>query len=314
MKYAFLLTIWFSSIISLCGQSFSGEIASEIRIIPKMEGLNADSILSEKFGTHTTYLITDGYYKSTYFRQDKMTYSYTYQKGLNKMFDEQAETDYVTYRDSRKDSSTDIEWQIYPDRTTTILGYECFMAKTVYETHTAYNFYAKDLRVNYEDFVGHNLANWYNRLKQLDGAMLMKVVSEYPQYTQITEATQVNVRDVALSEFDLPGDKPVYASFQALEELVDVAQPAPEVINCYRIKSADAPRPHDGEKQYTYYLSLVVMEDGSISHAESLYEDEHGLHEIAMDIILNCGFEMIPGKINGKPVSSEAIIPLVFIL
>lgn len=314
MKRILVIIVWLVGTTSLSAQNFSGEIIKQTTIMAKQEGLDTDSILNAKLGDTSVYLITDGYYKSVYQKNGKMTYGYTYRKGENKMFDEDAELPYITYRDARKSSGPMADWQVFADSTITVLGYECFLVKQEYETHTSYSYYTNELKVRYDNFEGHQVADWYNRLKDLDGAQLLKVVSEYPEYTEISEATRVDVRAVEISEFDLPINKPVFASYQALDENVGMGEVTQELATCYNSKVTEASNTDSPTTKYTVYIRVVVSENGSLNLAKATEEDEHGFYKVALDIVENCGLQLTPGKIDGKAVSSETFFPIEFTL
>ena len=296
---------------ALFGQNFSGEITRDIRIIPKAEGLDADSILALEPGERTTYLITDGFYKSSYLRNGEITYSYTYRKGEYKMYDYDAEQDYITWRDSRIANDTIYQDVIYKDSIKVVKGYECFLVKTDRGDYVSYNYYAKDLRVKYDNFQGHAVGNWYNNLVALDGAQLLLGIEEHKTYTKIVETVKLDKRRVKKKEFNLP-DKPVYASYQALDELVNMNPPSQEVIQCYGsiIQSYSKKLPRGNE--YTVYLSLVVKEDGTVDYVKPVEKDKWGLYEGALSIINTCNLPLIPGKKDGAPIASETYFPVKF--
>ncbi len=312
MKRIIVSILWFVSATSLFAQNFSGEITKKTTIIAKQEGLDTDSILNEKFGDISVYLITDGYYKSSYLKNGKMTYGYTYHMGEDKMFDDNAEEPYITYRDARKPYSTEVNRQVLRDSTIEVLGYTCFLVKVEYDDRTAYNYYSDELKVKYENFQGHAIANWYEELKELDGAQLLKVVLEYPAYTEVSEAITVDIRDVAISEFDLPKEKPVFASYQALDEQVSMEEVTTAMATCYneKINAVSSSKPDASE--YTAYISLIVKENGSMEYLKAVEEDANGFHKVALDIVQNCGLKLVPGKIDGKVVASQTYFPVTF--
>ncbi|GAB5527844.1 MAG: hypothetical protein Roseis2KO_57160 [Roseivirga sp.] len=312
MKRIIVSILWLVSATSLFAQNFSGEITKKTTIIARQEGLDTDSILNEKFGDTSVYLITDGYYKSSYLKNGEMTYGYTYHKGEDKIFDENAEDPYITYRDVRKPNSTESNRQVFRDSTIEVMGYKCFLVKSEYEDHTTHSYYTDELKVKYDNFEGHTIANWYEHLKELDGAQLLKVVSEYASYTEVSEAIKVDVRDVAISEFDLPNDKPVVASYQALDEEVGMKEVTTAMATCYNEKISAVSSSKPDATENTVYISLIVTEDGSMEYLKAVEEDANGFHKVALDIVQNCGLKLVPGKIDGKAVASQTYFPITF--
>lgn len=312
MRIILMTVLCAVSTLSVFPQRFSGEITKKTTIIAKQEGLDTDSVLNALPGDISVYLITDGYYKSTYLKNGKVTYNYTYHKGEDKMYDENAEDDYITYRDARKPNISEVQRQIFRDSIIMVMGYKCFLVKTEYEEYTAYSYYTDELKVKYDNFAGHAVANWYEDLKELDGAQLLKVVSEYPDYTEIAEAINVDVREVSISEFDLPKGKPVFASYQALDEQVEMGDISASLALCYnkKIRSVSSSAPN--AVSYTVYIRLIVKIDGSFEFLKPIEEDEQVFHKVALDIVQNCGIKLLAGKIDGKAVSSETYFPVEF--
>ncbi len=182
MKKTVLVTTLLLWSLTTFSQDFSGKITKKVRYLPKIESLSLDSLKESGFGNISTYLIKDGFYQSSYYKNGLTTYSYTYQKGKQKMYDEDFGSQYITWRDASKPSDNMQPQEIFRDSVQTVFGYECFLVKTVYEGYTNYSYFASDLRVKYENFKGHKVANWYNELKELDGAQLLKTINDYPTH------------------------------------------------------------------------------------------------------------------------------------
>ena len=79
-------------------QGFSGEIVYKLSYIPKNDSIDVEKLIDEQLGTSSSYLITDSYYKSTYYKNNKPTYSYTYHGDTKRMYDDYADGAYITYR------------------------------------------------------------------------------------------------------------------------------------------------------------------------------------------------------------------------
>jgi hypothetical protein len=116
-------------------QFFSGELSYKKKIIAKTSKFNVDSAMSADLGPEMTYLITRHFYKSIYFKNGKEAYSYTYHDDTKRMYDEYAEKDYITYRDSRKGNTSIIRSRVYQDSIRQVAGHSCFMTEAIYENY-----------------------------------------------------------------------------------------------------------------------------------------------------------------------------------
>lgn len=306
-----LIPLIFLLMLPFLGQTqyFSGEITYEITYIPKSDSLNIEEIRDNDHGNVSTYLITSKHYKSTYYKEGNYTYSYTYDDSTKRMFDDYVTNFYVTFRDSRRSNGEYTKPAVYKDSLQTVLGRKSYLVVKESVRGKTRSYYSDDLKVNYADFKGHKVGNWYQELKAVDGAISLKSITEFPDYYEVRQAVKIDEREVEEREFKLP-NKPVAASFSALDQKIEMNQPTEEVINCYREKVGAISKPEG--KEYTVYLKFLVKKDGEIEFIEPVEEDESGFYKTAVDIILYCGIEFIPGKIDGVNVDAQMYFPIVF--
>ncbi|WP_281541581.1 hypothetical protein [Maribacter aestuarii] len=308
MKKLLILTI----VIPFFGhtQYFSGEITYEIKIIPKSDTVNLKKVVEMKHGTTASYLITARHYKSTYFKDGKYNYSYTYDDETKRMYDDYWDKPYVTFRDSRKGNFEYSGSKILKDSTAIILGHDCYLVVTESEYGTSKTYYSDEIKVDYTDFEGHKVGNWYNKLKEVNGAITLKTITEHESYFEIQEAIKIYQRKVKNKEFELP-KKPIAASYTALDKQIEMQQVSQEQIQCYQLK-VGAVSNQEGEK-VTSYVSFLLQNDGEIRFVEPYEEDKDELYKVAIDIINSCGFKFIPGMIAGEPVDSQVYFPVEFL-
>ena len=297
----------------LYAQYFTGEVVYSIKTIPR-PGVNADSLVHSQPGDTSVYLIGDRHYKSSYFRDGKPTYSYTFHDETKRMYDEEEGKPYITWRDSRKGDHTMVRSTIYKDSSTVILGHPCYMVEYIYRDHVSKTYYTDNIRINYEAFKGHEVGNWYQIMKEVNGSFGMRTVTIYPTHTEVQEVTEMKQRDVKHGEFDLPSSKPVVASFSALDSQVEMREPTDRLINCYRYNLQKAPELHGRTKSHTVYVRFMLSDKGEIQMVSAVGNDEYGLHKLAVEIITTCGFEFTTGTIENKPVSCEVYFPIEFLL
>lgn len=290
-------------------QYFSGEITYEMTIIPKSDTVNLEEILHQKHGTTASYIIASKQYKSSYYKEDSYRYSYTYDDRSKRMFDDYSDKPYITFRDSQRANNTYYNSQIFKDSTLNILGHSCYLVITEADYGTSKTYYSDDIRVNYEDFEGHQVGNWYEKLKEVNGAIMLKSVTEHDLYYEIQEATHIEERPVNPEEFELP-EKPIAASYTALDEQVQLEKPSQDQIRCYQVKVNTVSK--EGGEKITSYVSFMLTETGELKYFEALEKDPEDLYKVALDIAENCGFQFIPGKINGEAVNSQVYMPVDF--
>jgi len=291
-------------------QYFSGEIVYDINIIPKSDTVDVKAIIDAQQGDVANYLITSKRYKSTYLKKGVYSYSYTYDDTTQRMIDDYLDRPYLTFRDARSTTIKFAGSEIHKDSTTTILGYDCYMVRSESSLGMTTTYYSDAIKVDYTDFEGHEVGNWYNKLKEVDGAITLKSITEYDNYYEVREAIKVDRRTIEDVEFELD-DKPMAASYTALDESYDLKQPTQEQIQCYQ-EQVSAASKLDGTR-YVVYVRFLLTADGTISFVEALEEDEGGLYKVAKEVVQNCGLEFIAGKIGGHSVDAEVYFPVEFL-
>lgn len=290
-------------------QFFSGEITYEKRIIPTSDSLDIDQLRDAWLGDSFNYIISNGRYKSSYYKDGILTYSYLYDNESKRMYDERADKPYITFRDSRKTSVEPDQSQIFSDSITTILGHTAYMV--AYEsTNKTKTYYSDDIRVDASQYEGHQVGNWYNKLKEVNGAISLKTIIEHEGYTEITEVIDIKNRKVSDEEFQLP-DKPIAANYTALDQPVQMDELTQEQLQCYVSKAKKVSKVN-GSK-YLSYVIFLVDKDGLVKFLEPYEKDGNEFYKTAIHIIQNCKFQFQPGQIDGQPVVSEVYLPLEFL-
>jgi hypothetical protein len=294
------------------GQYFSGEIIYNVQIIPKSDTVDIEEI-RKKVGFSTSILITSKKYKFTYYNQSgQQYYSYSYDDQISRMYNDYEDVPYITFQDSRKSNNENPKRLIHMDSTSIVLGHPCYLVTTNASYGTTKSYYSKDIKVNPEDFKEHKIGNWYNKLKEVNGSILLKSINEYETYIHVYEAIKITPKKVTTRDLAL-AKKPIVASYYDLSEEVQVEQLTPALGECYKSKALPFIN-YDG-RDFHCILKFVVQKDGQIKFVQPYQApaaSDKELYKVAIDILENCGFEFIPGKINGKPVDSEMYFPLYF--
>lgn len=305
-----LVLIFFSNVCF--GQYFSGDIHYQLKIVPKSDTMNLDSLKATLTGEIAVYTITNNYYKSVYYKNDEFVYSYTYDDVSKRMFDEDANSEYITYRDSRRYNYKYNGSRVMKDSIEKVLDYNCFMVKYDSEYGKSKSFYSDQIKVDYSAFEGHKVGNWYERLKEVNGSIMLKTITEYDDYYKIREAIKIVPRTVQKEEFSIPYDKAVIASYSALDKQVELLVPTESQVDCYMSKVQSAVKNSSLGQPITVYLKMVVTENAEIKFIQPLEEYEPNIYKAAVDILENCSLSFTPGQINNEKVSSEAYFPINF--
>ncbi|WP_127844543.1 energy transducer TonB [Psychroflexus aestuariivivens] len=311
MKIILNITILFFS-LAIYSQNFSGKIEYNTEIILKNDKVDIDSILSTKRTKKKTYLITDNFYKTSYIDKGEVKYSYSYDNISKRMYDNYADREYITYRDSRKSNYGNYSSEIFKDSTTTILDLDCFMVKHESEYGKSKSYYSDEIRVNYSSFEEHKVGNWYEKLKDLNGCLPLKTITEFEDYIQITEATKITEMELSESDFQIANNKIIVAFYTALDERVKLNKPSKSESKHYKQLINDGVKGLKLEKDYKIYVSFVLSKNGEIKYVKALKENKLGLDKIAENVIKNCELKFTPGKIDGRYVSSQAYFPVEF--
>ncbi|MEX0995924.1 MAG: hypothetical protein WDZ45_02610 [Flavobacteriaceae bacterium] len=309
MNKLYLIAFLFTT-LSTTAQYFSGEFLYKTTIVPKTNTVDVDSIVDSNYGDISSYLITEHYYKSTSFKNDQQTYSYTYHGDTKRMYDDYPEKEYITFRDSRKANYEYEEPIIYRDSTATILGYDTFMVAHPSTYGTTKSYYSNDLRVHYETFKEHAVGNWYNKLKTVNGSIPLKSITEFEEHTEIREVIKITAREVKSSEFDLPALKPLVASYWALDIQPSIPPQTEDAIACFASKMKEASQVLDPTESRRLIFTAIVNTNGTLSHITPYEKDALGLYLHGVDLLENCGLKFSPGEIDGTPVTSEIYFPL----
>lgn len=299
-------------VIPFCGygQFFTGEIKYETRIIPKSDTVDLQQIIEEEESTTSSYIINVKQYKTTQFKNGQFIYSYTYDNETKRMYDDNVDQPYLTYRDATKSNFKYDDSQMYKDSTATILGYNTYMTVLESEYGISKTYFSDELKIDYEGYEGHEVGDWYNQLKAHDGAMSLRTITEHDLYFKVTEAVKVKKRKVKAKQFKL-SDKPIAASFTALDQKVSLDQPSEEQIKCYQEKVLAASS-SEGEK-YTVYVSFLLEKDGTMKFIDTLEKGDDKLFKDAIDIVKSCGLTFTPGKIGKETVDSQVFFPIEFL-
>jgi hypothetical protein len=292
---------------------FSGKITFLRRIIPKDHRIKADSVLDSYLGDSAIYTISGPYYKSTFYRKGKETYSYFYHHPEFRFYHILKSKNYITYTDSRSPDINSLISSITPyrDSIDTVAGYQVYKVEKVYEGLSTIGWYSDQLRIDPDRFKGHSASDWHYELTQTGGAISIRSISHYEQYTEIFEAVHITRKQLNPYHFSVPKGRPIVASADALDKQVELTI-TPEIKKCYKEKSRAIPTIHAGKETYGLQVLFVVTDRGEIQHINVMSKDPYGLHKIAIEVIRGCGLKPKPGEVNGKPVSSEYMMMLGF--
>lgn len=308
------ITFYIAILLSLnCySQNFSGEIIYDFQIVPKVKSELVDSLITDSKGVKIHYLITDNFYKSTKYKNGKTIYSYTYDQVSKRMYDDYANMEYITYRDSRKSNTEYYGSEVFKDSIEVISGLRCFMVKYDAEYGKSISYYSDEVKVNYESFKDHNIGNWYESLKEVDGCISIKNITEYENYSAVRKAIDITSKELKPKDFELPNDKIIVASYLALDERAELIQPTTQQIELFQDRVQTASKKLNAGEKYLCYLRFVLTKDGEIKYLDTYKKGSNYFDKKAIEIFKECNFKFIPGVIDGRDVSSQVYFPIEF--
>lgn len=84
-----------------------------------------------------------------------------------------------------------------------VLAYACNAVVFLSESKKTTYYFSKDISINPEIFKAHRFGNWATYLKQSNGGLALKIVTEHSGYTQIIEAIKVEKKKIAQKRFEI---------------------------------------------------------------------------------------------------------------
>ncbi len=311
MKHRFLLGLLLLANLSW-SQYFSGDIHYAYSVVPTSDTIDLSALEAYYDGKIAIYTITNNYYKSVTNKKDSFVYSYTYDNLSKRMYDQYADRKYVSYRDSRKSNYEYRASEVFKDSLTTVLGYESYMVKYDADYGKSTSYYSDRIRVDYTTFEGHQVGNWYNKLKEVNGSIVLKSITEYEGYLEVMEAVKIVPRTVDKSEFTVSEDQEIVAAFSALDKKIEMEEPTQEQIDCFVGKISTAITENSIQEATTIYIKMVITDSGELKHLEPASDYDIKLIQVALDILQNCDLTFIPGQIDDQNVSAEVYFPIKF--
>lgn len=310
MKLLKLISLLLCS-FSLFGQYFEGQITYSVEYIPKNGRVNIDSIRESGYGSIKKYFIKDRHYKLTYYKESKETYTYIYQEASKRMYDIHADKNYILYRDTRNPNYNLHSSKIYKDSTKRILDFDCFMVEYDSEFGFTKTYYSDDVKINPESYRGHEIGNWYYKLKEVDGCIMLMNRTEHEDYIEIERAIEVKEFEIDSNQFTIPKNMLEVASVSAVTARAKVGSLSKQQYNCYMSK-LNSKKVKEQKEKHTTYIRLVISEKGEILFIEPYNRDEYGYYKIAMDMLENCKIPFAAGEIDSEKVTSETYFSVVF--
>lgn len=295
---------------------FSGEIHSTLNIVPTHHNVNVDSIKQALWYDEVRYFIQDSVYKSMHYKNGELIYYFLYDPSTKMMYDYNRDEPYITYRDSRINSSRSSVKKLeqFRDSSITVSGVSAYLAKTEYSGIKSDVFYAPSLKINTDLFLEHSAGGWNKTLLANGGLLPIKTIIYNSDHKEIKTAESITWGEQPLSFFKLSKDIEVFASYSALTELPEMEPPSEKQIDCYQSTASKIPDIVDGEFPVEYLFRLIITEDGSVKYPSAVNPEYVLVGKIGEQILNECGFKFQPGKINNQFVGSEITFRLPLVL
>jgi len=311
MKY-FVLLIFLLYSLNLSAQNEGWEITYKSEIIVTQDSKELQEFIEQRKGLEIKLLITDDNYKYSYIQDGIEIETQIYLRDSAKLYRNNPGKEYIAIADVRMpdilNPKSDNEIQL--NNREKIMGYDCFLLTYSDQHGTVENYYAEDVKINYANYEGHEFEGLYQRLKDVNGALPLKMKTIYFNYFETKEAVKVEKRVIKDGEFDLP-NKPLAVIIFHVDVPPDFDGSFEKQFECYKEKSKAASI--GGDQKIVVQVMFMIDKEGEIQFANIKNEnDNKKFHEVALHIVNNCGFKFKPGMVNGKKVNTEYFFPVEF--
>lgn len=258
-----------------------------------------------------SYAVHKSEYQSVSYSNGEIVETYVYDPASKKMLFSMGNRPYYLYLQTdldKFDSAVQLEFD--QNQTEEILGYSAY--KTLNPSTGEINYYAKDIQIDARNFSKHYFMQWNQILKQTNGSLPLKTITRYNGYTEIKTTIRVEPQTEEEMDFSFDERKMQVAAYNNLDEVIDFPELKGQGFWCYQAIVDKHSNRLIYEKDYQLVLRFVIHPDASITHVEIEESEYEYLNEAAKRIIKTCDLGFEPGKINGKPVSSEIYYPINF--
>lgn len=305
-----LILLFILSIFSLSQAQFSGEIVYKFEYQTQNNQAITDILEDPKIDS-VRYYINEHAYKSVSYSQGEIIEEYVYDPASKKMLFSMGNRPYYLYL------QTDLEkfkgkakLKIKRKEKEKILVYSAY--KTVNTSSGEINYYADEITIDASNFSSHYFMQWNEILKQTNGGIPLKTITQHQGYTEIKTAIKIEKLTKKQLDFSFKDNKLQVAAYNNLDEVIAYPELKDEGFWCYQeFINQHSDRLILG-KDYLIMLRFIVHADGEISHIEIEESDFEYLNDVAKKIIKSCSLGFEPGSIDGKPVSSEIFYPIHF--
>jgi hypothetical protein len=307
-----LFSILFFSLNIIFSQEFSGKITYAFSYEAKDKSVPTENLVIDTPTDSVVYTIKNGHYKSERYFEGKLIEYYTYSTSDKKMYYTTEDRDYFIYffpHDQKYASKVYSEVHEGYDE---ILGYSTYKSTDIVAGSEHLNFYSSAIYVEPASFEGHLFGAWYELLKNNDGAIPLRTVTNNYDHYEIKSAIQITPLELSKKDFELDKNTEVVASRESLDILAEANEPDQATYFCYMAKVEEIAGKMIEGKNYNYVLRMVVDEGGNPTHIKAINSDYLGFEKVAEQIINECGFKFTPGQINNQYQKAEIFMPLGF--
>jgi len=179
---------------------FEGKITYKYTFLDPKTGKDITNQYTETIGTKQVYFVDEYHYKSIN-DWGKLTQLYDAESNTYYSFDGKENKAYKLPAEHRTSSSLSIN---HPDSTAIILNRECHIVTLTSNLSRKIYYYDPELKIDYSNFLNHYFGDWNRFLKATDGAIALKTIVKTDKYIWISEAVEIEWKDLDDSVFKLP--------------------------------------------------------------------------------------------------------------
>ena len=289
---------------------FSGKITYEFEY-ENPTSQNLESLLQDVKIDSILYYVSHKAYKSVCYADGKVYEEYVYDAASKRMLFSMGNRPYYLYLQTDLEKFTASEvLQIEPKDRIEILGNSAYKTINLYTGEISY--FSDAIQIDYAEFNAHYFMQWNRILKETNGSIPLKSISQQNGVCIVKTATKIEEIPADEIDFSFNKSQEQVAAYNNLDEVIEFPELKGSGFWCYQAEvEKHSSKLIDG-KDYQLTLRFVVHPYGKITHVEVEKSEYDYLNEAAKHIIQNCDLGFKAGKINGNAVSSEIFYPINF--
>lgn len=306
----FLFTVLTAYFGPLQAQYFEGKLTYKITYDFKDE--EGDHLEKEqKSGNLAEYYIKNGNYKSIRFYNDSILSISTYSPSENRIYTDKPTDKYVFWQDCSYDRDTLVDMRM-SEEVIVLNGYECKTLTIVATKHKITYWTTDQMSIGPGSFSNHEMGFWQQKIEMIDGALDVKIIHEYEDYTSTWELVEVEDLSFEDSVWQINKSKISMPSPREQSSAPKAPGGYESFYKCIHSQLRYPKTARKADAQGKVFIRFLVNEDGSLSDAEVVKGVHPDIDAEAARVIMACPKKWTPAYVGEEPVKCPMILPITF--